>query len=74
MSNKENVMQIIEDGYGGNNDPIKTKAPNKVNVSIRRETMAELTELKAKLAQELGFTPSYSQVIQHLIQALHNSK
>jgi hypothetical protein len=48
--------------------------PNKVNVSIRRETMAELTELKAKLAQELGFTPSYSQVIQHLIQALHNSK
>jgi hypothetical protein len=42
--------------------------PNKVNVSIRPETMAQLTEMKVKLAQEWGFTPSYSQVIQHLIQ------
>jgi hypothetical protein len=68
MLNKEKQMQIIEDGYGGNDDPIKTKVPNKVNVSIRPETMTQLTEMKVKLAQELGFTPSYSQVIQHLIQ------
>jgi hypothetical protein len=52
MLNKENEMAT----------------PNKVNVSIRPETMAQLTEMKVKLAQELGFTPSYSQVIQHLIQ------
>jgi hypothetical protein len=58
MLNKENEMAT----------------PNKVNVSIRPETMTQLTEMKVKLAQELGFTPSYSQVIQHLIQALHNSK
>lgn len=43
-------------------------APKKVNVSINPETMAQLTELKAKVSQELGFTPSYSQVIQHLIK------
>jgi len=43
-------------------------APKKVNVSINPETMAQLTELKAKVAQEIGFTPSYSQVIQHLIK------
>lgn len=43
-------------------------ASKKVNVSINPETMAQLTELKAKVAQELGFTPSYSQVIQHLIK------
>ena len=40
----------------------------KVNVSINPDTMAQLTELKAKVSQELGFTPSYSQVIQHLIK------
>ena len=61
-------MQIIEDGYGGNDDPIKTKAPKKVNVSINPETMAKLTEFKAKVAEELGFTPSYSEVIQYLIK------
>jgi hypothetical protein len=52
MSNKEKVMT----------------ASKKVNVSINPETMAQLTELKARVAQELGFTPSYSQVIQHLIK------
>ena len=42
--------------------------PKKVNVSINPETMAQLTELKAKVAEEIGFTPSYSQVIQYLIK------
>jgi len=42
--------------------------PKKVNVSINPETMAQLTELKAKIAQDLGFTPSYSEVIQYLIK------
>ena len=59
-------MQIIEDGYGGNDDPKPT--PKKVNVSINPETMAQLTELKAKIAQEIGFTPSYSEVIQYLVK------
>jgi hypothetical protein len=68
MLNKENQMQIIEDGYGGNDDPIKTKAPKKVNVSINPETMAQLTEMKAKIAEEIGFTPSYSEAIQYLIK------
>ena len=65
-SNKEKQMQIIEDGYGGNDDP--KPAPKKVNVSINPETMAQLTEMKAKVAQEIGFTPSYSEVIQYLIK------
>jgi hypothetical protein len=43
-------------------------APKKVNVSINPETMVKLTEFKAKVAQELGFTPSYSEVIQYLIK------
>jgi len=43
-------------------------APKKVNVSINPETMTQLTELKGKIAEELGFTPSYAQVIQHLIK------
>jgi hypothetical protein len=64
----EKVMQIIEDGYGGNDDPIKTKAPKKVNVSINPETMAQLTEMKAKIAEEIGFVPSYSEVVQYLIK------
>jgi hypothetical protein len=38
----------------------------KVNVSINPETMELLTAMKGKLTQKLGFTPSYSQVIQHL--------
>lgn len=43
-------------------------ASKKVNVSINPETMAQLTELKAKIAQDLGFTPSYSEVIQYLVK------
>lgn len=43
-------------------------APKKVNVSINPDTMAVLTEYRAKVAQELGFTPSYSEVIQYLIK------
>ena len=61
-------MQIIEDGYGGNDDPIKTKASKKVNVSINPETMAQLSKMKVKLSGDLGFTPSYSEVIQYLIK------
>lgn len=40
----------------------------KVNVSINPDTMAQLTEMKAKLAQEIGFIPSYSEVIQYLVK------
>jgi predicted RNase H-related nuclease YkuK (DUF458 family) len=68
MLNKENQMQIIEDGYGGNDDPIKTKAQKKVNVSVNPETMASLKELRDKLSGELGFSLSLAQVIQHLIK------
>ena len=42
--------------------------PKKVNVSVNPETMAQLTEMKAKIAEEIGFTPSYSEVIQYLIK------
>ena len=63
-------MQIIEDGYGGNDDPIKTKAPQKrVNVSINQETMDSLREVRDKLSGELGFPLTYAQAIQHLINA-----
>lgn len=40
----------------------------KVNVSINPETMELLTAMKVKLAQKLGFIPSYAQVIQHLVK------
>lgn len=40
----------------------------KVNVSINPETMKALTEMKIKIAQDLGFMPSYSQVIQNLLK------
>lgn len=40
----------------------------KVNVSVNPETMELLTAMKEKLAQRLGFTPSYAQVIQHLVK------
>ena len=43
-------------------------ASKKVNVSINPETMAQLTEMKAKISQEIGFIPSYSEVIQYLIK------
>ena len=41
-------------------------ATNKVNVSINPETMDALKKEKLRLSQDLGFSPSYSQVIQHL--------
>ena len=40
----------------------------KVNVSINPETMKVLTDMKIKLSQDLGFMPSYSQVIQMLLK------
>lgn len=42
--------------------------PKKVNVSINPETMELLKLMQAKLSAGLGFTPSYSQVIQHLVR------
>lgn len=42
--------------------------PKKVNVSINPETMELLTQFREKLAGEMGFTPSYSQVIQYLVK------
>lgn len=47
--------------------------PKKVNVSINPDTMKVLTEMRLKLSQELGFTPSYSQVIQHLLKQTDNA-
>jgi hypothetical protein len=49
-------------------------ASKKVNVSINPDTMAVLTEYRAKIAQELGFTPSYSEVIQYLIKQQPTNK
>jgi hypothetical protein len=40
----------------------------KVNVSINPDTMKVLSEMRLKLSQDLGFIPSYSQVIQHLLK------
>jgi hypothetical protein len=73
MLNKENKMQIIEEGYGGNNDPIKTKVPKgrasdgKVNISLNPETVGLLASAKDKMGKTLGFSLTYSQAIQHLI-------
>jgi hypothetical protein len=39
----------------------------KVNVSVNPETMELLKAVRTRLSGELGFTPTYSQVIQHLI-------
>ncbi len=44
----------------------------KVNVSINPETMELLTKERTRLTQEIGFVPSYSQVIQHLVKPLTN--
>lgn len=41
--------------------------PSKVNISLNPETMDALTMVRDKLGVELGFVPSYAQVIQHLI-------
>jgi hypothetical protein len=40
----------------------------KVNVSINPDTMKVLSEMRLRLSQDLGFVPSYSQVIQHLLK------
>ncbi len=40
----------------------------KVNVSVNPETMELLRAVRTKLSGELGFIPSYSQVIQHIIK------
>lgn len=42
--------------------------PKKVNVSINPETMELLKAEKARLTQDLGFVPSFSQVIQYLVK------
>ena len=42
--------------------------PKKVNVSINPETMELLKRMQTKLSAGLGFTPSFSQVIQHLVR------
>jgi hypothetical protein len=74
MLNKENEMQIIEEGYGGMDDPIKTKLPKgrasdgKVNISLNPETVAMLAEIKDEMSKTLGFGLTYSQAIQHLIK------
>lgn len=44
------------------------KKPSKVNISVNPETMEVLTKVRLSMAEKLGFTPSYSQVIQHLIK------
>lgn len=41
--------------------------PKKVNVSINPETMELLNKVRDRLTGEMGFTPSYSQVIQYLV-------
>lgn len=41
--------------------------PSKVNISVNPETMELLTRVRTELSASLGFTPSYSQVIQHLV-------
>jgi uracil phosphoribosyltransferase len=48
--------------------------PKKVNVSINPETMELLTKLRETLTEEMGFTPSYSQVIQYLVKERENAK
>jgi hypothetical protein len=42
--------------------------PKKVNVSINPETMDLLKAERTRLTQDLGFVPSYSQVIQYLVK------
>lgn len=42
--------------------------PKKVNVSINPDTMKVLSEMRLKMSGDLGFIPSYSQVIQHLLK------
>lgn len=49
----------------------KTMNAKKVNVSINPETMELLTKEREKLAADLGFVPSYSQVIQHILKLIN---
>lgn len=44
------------------------KKQPKVNISLNPETMQMLTEFREKLGVEMGFVPSYSQVIQYLMR------
>ena len=44
------------------------KKPLKVNISLNPETMEMMTEFRDELWVEMGFTPTYSQVIQYLIK------
>jgi len=46
----------------------KQMVAKKVNVSINPDTMKVLSEMRLRLSQDLGFVPSYSQVIQHLLK------
>ena len=41
----------------------------RVNVSINQETMDLLKEVRDRLSGELGFSLTYAQAIQHLINA-----
>ena len=67
-------MQIIEEGYGGMDDPIKTKLPKgrikdgKINVSLNPETVEMLIEVKDEIGEMLGFNLTYSHAIQHLVK------
>lgn len=51
----------------------KTMNSKKVNVSINPETMKLLTEERDRLAKILGFVPSYSQVIQHIVNQINKT-
>ena len=44
------------------------KKPAKVNISLNPETMEMLTAFREKLGEDMGFVPSYSQVIQFLLR------
>jgi hypothetical protein len=44
------------------------KKPPKVNISLNPETMEMLTIFREKLGVDMGFVPSYSQVIQFLLR------
>ena len=43
----------------------------KVNVSINPETMELLKKERERLAEILGFVPSFSQVIQHIVNEIN---
>lgn len=41
----------------------------RLNISLNAETLELLIKEKEKLAESLGFVPSYSQLLQHLIKS-----